>query len=482
MRRIFIDNQWRESISKKIFNVYNPATGEILAEVADGGRQDMAEAIDTANRAFPLWSGLTVDRRSEYILRLARNLSAQKEETARIIALESGKPITEARGEVEYAYDFLVWYAEQAKRIEGELIPSWAGWQRIVVLRQPVGVVGCITPWNFPLAMITRKMAPALAAGCTVVIKPAEQTPLSALKVAELCVAAEIPPGVVNIVPSNTPQEIAQELLQNPVVRKISFTGSTEVGRYLLKGSADQIKRVSLELGGNAPFVVFEDADLQMAAEDAVICKFRNAGQTCISANRFYIHRSVYRDFLEVFAEKVSKLRLGNGLDEATQIGPLIDRQGYDKVVTQLKDALEKGAKIRCGGQRETRGELARGFFFQPTVIFDTTEEMLVMREETFGPICPVSSFGSEQEVIHKANNTIYGLAAYFYTNDYNRIIRVAERLEYGMIGINNSRISGAHIPFGGFKQSGLGREGGRYGIDEFVELKYLNLGLKKDG
>ncbi len=469
----FIGGEWVDADSGKTFPVHNPATGQVLAQVADMGAEETRRAIQAADTAWPAWRGLTAGERAAILRRWNDLILEHQEDLALLMTLEQGKPLFEARGEVRYGASFVEWFAEEARRVYGDVIPSHVGNARLVVVKQPVGVVGAITPWNFPNAMITRKVAPALAAGCTVVIKPAEDTPLSALALAELAQRAGFPPGVLNVVTALDPVPVGQELTANPTVRKISFTGSTQVGKLLLRQSADTVKRVSLELGGNAPFIVFDDAEVDEAVAGALACKYRNAGQTCVCANRIFVHTAVYDEFARKYADAVSRLKVGYGLEEGVVIGPLINEAAVEKVERLLEDAVQKGARVILGGRRHPRG----GTFFEPTVVTEVTPEMAFTQEEIFGPIVPLYRFRTEEEVIHLANSTRYGLAAYFYSRDIGRVWRVAEGLEYGMVGINTGLISTAVAPFGGVKESGLGREGSRYGIDEYVEIKYLCMG-----
>ncbi len=468
----FINGRWTDALSGKTFPVYNPATGEVLAQVADMGAEETRQAIDAANAAWPAWRALTAGERAGILRRWHDLILENAEDLALLMTLEQGKPLFEARGEVRYGASFVEWFAEEARRIYGDVIPSHVANARLVVIKQPIGVVGAITPWNFPNAMITRKVAPALAAGCTVVIKPAEDTPLSALALAELAQRAGFPPGVFNVVTALDPVPVGNELTSSPIVRKISFTGSTEVGKLLLRQSADTVKKVSLELGGNAPFIVFDDAEVDEAVAGALTCKYRNAGQTCVCANRIFVHDAVYDEFATKYADAVSKLKVGYGLEEGVTIGPLINEAAVQKVERLLEDAVQKGAKVILGGHRHPRG----GTFFEPTVVTEVTTDMAFTHEEIFGPIAPIYRFHSEQEVIEMANNTRYGLAAYFYSRDIGRVWRVAEALEYGMVGINTGLISTEVAPFGGVKQSGIGREGSRHGIED-VEIKYLCMG-----
>jgi succinate-semialdehyde dehydrogenase / glutarate-semialdehyde dehydrogenase len=455
------------------FDVHDPATGKTIASVANLTQQAAGVAIDAANKAWPLWRDKTAKERAAILMEWYRLQMLHADDLARIMTAEQGKPLAEAKGEVAYGASFVEWFAEEGRRIYGETIPSTDQNRRLLVLKQPIGVCAAITPWNFPIAMITRKVAPALAAGCTVVIKPAEQTPLSALALAELAHRAGMPPGVLNVLTADSQRsiEIGKLLCSSDTVRHLSFTGSTEVGRILAAQCAPTIKKISLELGGNAPFIVFDDADIDSAVEGAMISKYRNAGQTCVCANRFYVQESVYEKFVEKFAAKAKAIRVGNGFEPGVQQGPMIDEQALEKIELHVSDALSKGAKLVTGGQRE--GERA----YQPTVLSHVTSEMRCAREETFGPVAPVFSFKTEEEAIALANNTEFGLASYFYSRDIGRIFRVGEALEYGMVGINTGLISTAEAPFGGVKQSGLGREGSHHGIEDYVEMKYLCLG-----
>ena len=455
------------------FDVHDPATGKTIASVANLTQQAAGAAIDAANKAWPLWRDKTAKERAAILMEWYRLQMLHADDLARIMTAEQGKPLAEAKGEVAYGASFVEWFAEEGRRIYGETIPSTDQNRRLLVLKQPIGVCAAITPWNFPIAMITRKVAPALAAGCTVVIKPAEQTPLSALALAELAHRAGMPPGVLNVLTADSQRsiEIGKLLCSSDTVRHLSFTGSTEVGRILAAQCAPTIKKISLELGGNAPFIVFDDADIDSAVEGAMISKYRNAGQTCVCANRFYVQESVYEKFVEKFAAKAKAIRVGNGFEAGVQQGPMIDEQALEKIELHVSDALSKGAKLVTGGQRE--GERA----YQPTVLSHVTSEMRCAREETFGPVAPVFSFKTEEEAITLANNTEFGLASYFYSRDIGRIFRVGEALEYGMVGINTGLISTAEAPFGGVKQSGLGREGSHHGIEDYVEIKYLCLG-----
>jgi succinate-semialdehyde dehydrogenase/glutarate-semialdehyde dehydrogenase len=455
------------------FGVHDPATGQRLAEVAKLGAGHAQAAIAAADKAWPAWRAKTAKERHTVLMKWYALLHQHADDLARIMTAEQGKPLAEAKGEVGYGASFLEWFAEEARRIYGETIPSNDAGKRFLVIKQPIGVCAAITPWNFPIAMITRKVAPALAAGCTVVIKPAEATPLSALAVAELAQRAGMPAGVLNVLTSDADGSIAigQVLCESDVVRHLSFTGSTEVGRILMRQCAPTIKKLSLELGGNAPFIVFDDADLDSAVEGALIAKYRNAGQTCVCANRLYAQAGIYDAFVAKLAEKVQTMKVGNGFEAGVSQGPLIDDQAMAKVEAHVADALAKGAKVVAGGQRIGQR------FYAPTVLSGVNTEMLCAREETFGPVAPVMRFDTEAQAIALANDTEFGLASYFYTRDVGRIFRVGEALEYGMVGINTGLISTSEVPFGGVKQSGLGREGAHHGIDDYVEIKYLCLG-----
>jgi succinate-semialdehyde dehydrogenase / glutarate-semialdehyde dehydrogenase len=467
----YIDGRWVGADTR--FAVTDPATGQVLAEVANHGGESAQAAIAAAERANAGWRAKTAKERSTILMKWFRLLMDNADDLARLMTAEQGKPLPEAKGEVVYAASFVEWFAEEGKRIYGETVPSTDANKRYLVLKQPIGVCAAITPWNFPLAMITRKVAPALAAGCPVIIKPAEQTPLTALAAAELAQRAGMPAGVLNVVVGDGEQSITigKVLCDSDVVRHLSFTGSTEVGRILMHQCASTIKKLSLELGGNAPFIVFDDADLDSAIEGALASKYRNAGQTCVCANRFYVQDGIYDAFVAKLATHVGDFKVGNGFTDGTQIGPLIDEAGLAKVVEHVADARSKGARVLIGGERI--GEC----FYAPTVIADVTADMKVAREETFGPVAPVFRFKTEADAIAAANATEFGLAAYFYSRDIGRIFRVGEGLEYGMVGVNTGIISAAEVPFGGVKQSGIGREGSHHGIDDYVEMKYLCLG-----
>jgi succinate-semialdehyde dehydrogenase/glutarate-semialdehyde dehydrogenase len=466
-----INGQWIKGASR--FDVHDPATGKKLVDVANLGPQDAQAAIDAANAAWLAWRNKTGKERSIILRKWYDLLMANQEDLGRLMTAEQGKPFAEAKGEVAYGASFVEWYAEEAKRVNGETLPQFDNNRRLMVLKQPIGVCAAITPWNFPLAMITRKVAPALAAGCPVVIKPAELTPLTALAAAELAMRAGIPAGVLNILSADSDNSIAigKVFCSSDIVRHISFTGSTEVGRILMAQSAPSIKKLALELGGNAPFIVFDDADIDSAVEGAMASKYRNAGQTCVCANRIYVQDAVYDEFVQKFTAKVKALKVGNGFDDGVMQGPLIEDAAVEKVERHVQDAISKGGKVMVGGHK------IGGQFYEPTVIANATADMLCAREETFGPFAPVFRFHKDQEAIDAANNTEFGLASYFYSRDIGRIYRVSEALEYGMVGINVGIIATEHVPFGGVKQSGLGREGSKHGMDEYLEMKYLCLG-----
>ena len=469
-----INGEWVAGARR--FDVHDPATGQKLADVANLGAAETEAALQAANKAWPAWRAKTAKERAAILMKWFHLLHQHADDLARIMTAEQGKPLAEAKGEVGYGASFLEWFAEEAKRVYGETVPTTDGNKRYLVIKQAMGVCAAITPWNFPIAMITRKVAPALAAGCPVVIKPAEQTPLSALAVAELAQRAGMPAGVLNVITADGDNSIAvgKVLCASDIVRHLSFTGSTEVGRILAAQCAPTIKKLSLELGGNAPFIVFDDADLESAVDGAIASKYRNAGQTCVCANRIYVQAGVYDAFLEKFAAKVAALKTGNGFEPGVQVGPLIDAQALEKVETHVADAIALGARLLTGGKRV---ETAGGQFFEPTLLADATSQMLCSREETFGPVAPVFKFQTEAEAIQLANATEFGLASYFYSRDIGRIYRVGEALEYGMVGINVGILATEHVPFGGVKQSGLGREGSHFGMDDYVEVKYLCIG-----
>ena len=472
-QQAFIDGRWRDASSGETLGVTNPANGQQLGSVPKMGAEETREAIDAAARALPAWRALTARERATILRRWFDLMMEHQDDLARLMTLEQGKPLAEAKGEIGYAASFIEWFAEEGKRIYGDTIPGHQADKRLLVIKQPIGVTAAITPWNFPSAMITRKAGPALAAGCTMVLKPASQTPFSALALAELANRAGIPEGVFNVV-TGSASEVGNELTGNPLVRKLSFTGSTEIGRQLMEQCAKDIKKVSLELGGNAPFIVFDDADLDKAVEGALASKFRNAGQTCVCANRLYIQNGVYDRFAEKLQQAVSKLQIGDGLQPNVTIGPLIDEKAIAKVQEHIADALDKGARVATGGKPHELG----GNFFQPTILVDVPSDAKVAKEETFGPLAPLFRFKDEADVIAQANDTEFGLAAYFYARDLGRIFRVGEALEYGIIGINTGLISTEVAPFGGVKSSGLGREGSKYGIEDYLEIKYMCIGI----
>ena len=471
---LYVDGKWCEAVSGRTFDVHNPATGEVLGSVADGDGSDARAAIEAAGRAFAPWAAATAYERSAVLADAHRLMLERQEELARLMTSEQGKPLRMARTEVGYAADFLLWFSEEAKRVYGETIPSARSDQRFVVLRQPVGVAAAITPWNYPISMITRKVAPAVAAGCTIVLKPAEQTPLCAVETFRLFEDAGVPPGVVNLVTASDPVPIGDEMLTNPVVRKITFTGSTDVGRQIAARAAQAMKRVSLELGGHAPFLVLSDADPEHAAKGAVLVKFLNTGQACICPNRIFVHRSIADEFTAVLRERIEKLRPGNGLTDGVTVGPLIDNAALDKMAAHVEDAVDRGASLVCGGKRIP----GTGCFWEPTLLTDVTPEMRIYREETFGPIAPVVTFDDDDQAIAMANDTNYGLALYVYTRDLSRAVRTAEALQFGMVGINDINPTSAAVPFGGIKDSGLGREGARQGLDEYLDTKVCGIAL----
>lgn len=472
-QQAFIDGRWRDASSGETLGVTNPANGQQLGSVPKMGAEETREAIDAAARALPAWRALTARERATILRRWFDLMMEHQDDLARLMTLEQGKPLAEAKGEIGYAASFIEWFAEEGKRIYGDTIPGHQADKRLLVIKQPIGVTAAITPWNFPSAMITRKAGPALAAGCTMVLKPASQTPFSALALAELANRAGIPEGVFNVV-TGSASEVGNELTGNPLVRKLSFTGSTEIGRQLMEQCAKDIKKVSLELGGNAPFIVFDDADLDKAVEGALASKFRNAGQTCVCANRLYIQNGVYDRFAEKLQQAVSKLQIGDGLQPNVTIGPLIDEKAIAKVQEHIADALDKGARVATGGKSHELG----GNFFQPTILVDVPSDAKIAKEETFGPLAPLFRFKDEADVIAQANDTEFGLAAYFYARDLGRVFRVGEALEYGIIGINTGLISTEVAPFGGVKSSGLGREGSKYGIEDYLEIKYMCIGI----
>lgn len=471
--RALIGGEWVAARSGATYAVLNPATGAVISEVPDMSEQDATEAVVAAKAAGKAWAAFSAKQRARVLRDWHDLILANQEELALLITSEQGKPLEEARAEISYGAAYVEWYAEEAKRINGEVIPPPAGDRRIIVIKQPIGVVSAITPWNFPMAMITRKVAPALAAGCTIVVKPAEDTPLVALALAELACQAGVIPGAINVVTASRGHEVGHVLTTHPDVRKVSFTGSTQVGRILLRQSADTIKKVSLELGGNAPFVVFDDADLDAAVSGAIACKFRNGGQACISANRIYVQSGIHDTFAARLSSAVRELKVGAGDQAGVVLGPMINSKAVEKIESHVMDACNGGAKVLVGGKRHDLG----GNFYDPTVLVNVDPSMLLNREETFGPVAPIISFETEQQVVELANDTEYGLAAYFYTKDHSRAWRVAEELESGMVGINTGLISNEMAPFGGIKQSGLGREGSSYGIEDYLEVKYICVG-----
>ncbi|MCT8164865.1 NADP-dependent succinate-semialdehyde dehydrogenase I [Pseudomonas putida] len=466
-QQAFINGEWLDADSGQTINVTNPATGEVIGTVPKMGTAETRRAIEAADKALPAWRALTAKERSTKLRRWFELMIENQDDLARLMTTEQGKPLAEAKGEIAYAASFIEWFAEEAKRVYGDTIPGHQPDKRLIVIKQPIGVTAAITPWNFPAAMITRKAGPALAAGCTMVLKPASQTPYSALALVELANRAGIPAGVLSVV-TGSAGEVGGELTGNSLVRKLSFTGSTEIGRQLMEECAKDIKKVSLELGGNAPFIVFDDADLDKAVEGAIISKYRNNGQTCVCANRIYVQDGVYDAFAEKLAAAVAKLKIGNGLEEGTTTGPLIDGKAVAKVQEHIDDAVGKGAKVLAGGK------IIEGNFFEPTILVDVPKTAAVAKEETFGPLAPLFRFKDEAEVIAMSNDTEFGLASYFYARDMSRVFRVAEALEYGMVGINTGLISNEVAPFGGIKASGLGREGSKYGIEDYLEIKYL--------
>lgn len=475
---ILINGEWQDAESGKTFEVINPATNEVLARVADGSVADTRRAIEAAHAAFPAWSSTTADKRAALLSRAAQLLNERTDALARVLTQENGKPLAESRGEVTVGAAFFQWNAEEARRIYGEVVPTAAADRRVLTIKQPVGVVAAITPWNFPFSMVTRKLGPALAAGCTAVLRPARATPLIAIEIYKIMQEAGFPPGVINLVTGTDSAGMGKELATNPLVRKLTFTGSTEVGKHLLGLASGTVKRVSLELGGHAPFIVFDDADLDKAAAAAVTSRFRNAGQTCICTNRVYVQRGVAEAFTAKTAQLTAALKIGNGLETGVQVGPLIDGRGFDKVQAHVDDAKAKGATVLAGGRPAPVNGNLKGFFFEPTVLGGVTPEMRVMFEETFGPVLPIMTFDTEDEAVGMANDTDYGLAAYFFARDVGRIFRVAEKLDYGIVGANDPLPTGAHIPFGGYKESGLGRENGSMGIDHFLEVKAISIGI----
>ncbi|MCX5469016.1 NAD-dependent succinate-semialdehyde dehydrogenase [Acinetobacter nematophilus] len=472
-QRGLVNGQWIDAQSHDTVPVTNPATGEEIGLIPNMGASEATHAVEVADQALRTWKALTAQQRADLMLAWHRLVLEHADELARIMTIEQGKPLAEALGEVKYAASFIQWFAEEGKRVYGDVIPTTNNQQRFIITKEPVGVVAAITPWNFPIAMITRKAAPALAAGCTIVIKPANETPYCALALAKLAEMAGIPAGVINVVTGKS-QEIGSVFTSHEKVKKLTFTGSTPVGRLLMQQCSSTIKKLALELGGNAPLIVFDDADLDKAVQGAIFAKFRNAGQTCVCANRIYVHDKVYQAFTEKFVQEVKKFKIGNGLEENVQIGPLINEKAVVKAQQLIDDACKKGAQVACGGQQHSLGQT----FFEPTVLTDVNQSMEIVQEEIFGPVAPVIRFNDEADVIAQANDTIFGLAAYVYSENISRIWRVAEQLEYGMVGMNATAISNEVVPFGGVKQSGVGREGSKYGLEEFMTIKYLCLGL----
>jgi len=471
-QQCYVDGEWVDADDRGSMPVVDPATGDLVGEAPMFGAAETKRAIAAAERAFPAWRAKTAKERGAILRKWNDLMLAHADDLARILTAEQGKPLNEAKGEITIGAAYVEWFAEEAKRVYGDVIPTIGNDRRLVVVKEPVGVCAAITPWNFPSSMITRKVSPALAAGCTVVIKPAEATPFSAFALAELADRAGFPPGVLNVITGDAPA-IGGEMCANPTVRKLSFTGSTEVGRILMRQVAPTIKKISLELGGNAPFIVFDDADLDAAAEGAIVSKYRNAGQTCVCANRFFVHEKVYDAFARKLAARVGQLKVGRGTEAGVTQGPLINAEALAKVEEHLADATSRGAKVAIGGKRHALG----GTFYEPTVLTNVSPEMRIFREETFGPVAPLIPFRSDPEVVELANRSEFGLASYFYSRDLGRVWRVAEALEYGMVGVNTGLITTEVAPFGGVKESGLGREGSKYGIEEFVEVKYICFG-----
>jgi succinate-semialdehyde dehydrogenase / glutarate-semialdehyde dehydrogenase len=475
---LYIGGEWRPAEGGREWPATNPATGEVLGQVADGTAEDARSAVDAATAAFPGWSARTAYERAAVLVEAHRLMLERREDLARLMTSEQGKPLRMARNEVGYAADFLLWFAEEAKRVYGETIPSARADQRFLVLRQPIGVAAAITPWNYPISMITRKVAPAVAAGCTIILKPAEQTPLCAVETFRVFHDAGFPAGVVNLITTSDPAPVGDEFINNPAVRKLSFTGSTEVGKRLAAGAAQHMKRISLELGGHAPFIVFDDADPEHAARGAALVKFLNTGQACICPNRIFVHASIVDRFVAAFRDRVEKLRAGNGLDDGVSVGPLIDEAALAKMQRQVADAVTKGATVVSGGARLTGPAFDGGCFFAPTVLTGVTPAMDIYREETFGPVAPIIPFNDEEEALAMANDTTYGLASYVYTQNLSRALRSAEALQFGIIGINDINPTSAAVPFGGIKESGIGREGAREGLSEYLDTKVCGIAL----
>ena len=480
-RQFYIDGQWADAGGGRTFEVRDPATGDHVADIADGGVADTKRAIDAAARAFKGWAATSAKQRGEILKKVQSIMQERVDEIAKLVVLENGKPFAEAKGEVGFSMGYFGWFAEAARRGYGDLVPSPFPNKRLWVMAQPIGVVGAITPWNFPANMITRKIAPAMAAGCTVVLKPASATPLTALAIAQACHDAGIPPGVLNVVTGAKSRPIAEEMLNNPKVKKIGFTGSTEVGKTLMEQAAKSIKRISFELGGNAPFIVFDDADFDAAVDGAVAIKYlRVAGQSCICANRIYVQEGIANRFIPAFIEKTKALKVGPGFEPGMQVGPLINEETRKKVHGLVEDARSRGAELALGGGPLKEGVYAKGYFYAPTVVLKVKDHWPVCQEEIFGPVAPILTFKTEEELIERANDTIYGLASYLYTRDLGRAIRVAEALEYGLVGVNDAAGYTHEIPFGGFKESGLGREGGKEGLEEYMEIKSVVVNLPK--
>jgi succinate-semialdehyde dehydrogenase/glutarate-semialdehyde dehydrogenase len=474
---LLVAGEWLDAAGGGRFDVTNPATGEVVGSVPDAGVADVRAAIDAASAGFEPWRSLAAIERARILRRSADLIRERKAEIAAVMTAEQGKPLAEAAGEVEYAASFFEWFSGEAERVYGTVVPPQNARNRVLVLRQPVGVTAAITPWNFPAAMMTRKLGPAMAAGCTSIVKPASATPLTAALVLRAIEDAGAPPGVVNLITSRSSGMVAETLFSDRRVRKVSFTGSTEVGKELIRLSAGQVKRLSLELGGHAPYIIFDDAPLEEAVDGLIASKFRNAGQTCVCANRAFVQRGVYDQVVSLLAEKVTRMVVGPGDRPGVEIGPLIDEKALDKVAEHVGDAVGHGARLLAGGERLSGDDLERGAFYAPTVLADVTPEMLISHEETFGPVAALAPFDTEDQAIELANDTVFGLAAYFHTRDYARLLRVAERLEYGIVGANSGLISAANVPFGGVKESGYGREGGEVGIDEYLDVKYVLLG-----
>jgi succinate-semialdehyde dehydrogenase / glutarate-semialdehyde dehydrogenase len=472
-QQAYVNGEWVDAANGGVVSVSDPATGKVIGTVPDMGGAETRKVLERAEAAWPAWRAKTAKERGQILRRWYELMMEHKDDLAAIMTAEQGKPLSEAAGEIMYGASFIEWFSEEAKRSYGDVIPETKPGTRIIVIRQPVGVVAAITPWNFPNAMITRKAAPALAAGCPIVIKPAKLTPFSALAMGELATRAGIPAGIFNVITGSKSGEIGTEMTESPIVRKVTFTGSTEIGKMLMRQCASTVKKVSLELGGNAPLIVFDDADIDRAVEGAIICKFRNAGQTCVCANRIFVQDGVYDEFARKFAAATAAMPIGNGFDQGIVIGPMVEASAVDKAEEHVQDAIAKGAAVATGGVRHAAGEL----FYTPTVLTDATRDMAIFKEETFGPVAPLFRFKDEADVIEMANDTEFGLASYFYAKDLGRVWRVAEALEYGMVAVNEGVLSTEVAPFGGIKESGLGREGSKYGMDEYTEMKYILLG-----